>query len=105
MTLLFWRHRAEPVRAGLLAEIAGARPAAGYERSRGQHEDFVAVFLGASSPEQGKRVLWSLLEWTRLYRSSFVRGDRDATLVNEGARAIGLKLLTALYEARRDDAA
>ena len=104
MRLPFRRRRAGRGRTGLLAEIAGARPAAGYDRSRGQHEDFVAVFLGVSTPEQGKRVLWSLLEWTRLYRSSFVRGDRDATLVNEGARAIGLKLLTALYEERRDDA-
>jgi hypothetical protein len=31
-----------------------------------------------------------------------VRGDRDATLVNEGARNIGIKLLMTLHEAPRD---
>jgi hypothetical protein len=85
-----------------LAEIAGTRPPAGYERSRAQHDDFAAVFLGASTPEQGRRVLWSILEWTRLYRTSFVHGDRDATFVNEGARNIGIRLLTTLHEAPRE---
>lgn len=94
MRLAFWRrHNGDA--SGLLAELAGYRPPPGYDRSLNQHNDFRAVFL---QTEQGKRVLWSILRWARVYQTVFVRGDRDATFVNEGARNLGLKLLMTIYE-------
>ena len=43
--------------------------------------DFRAVFLGQSGPEQGNRVLWQILEWTRMYQRVAAPG---VTIVDDG---------------------
>lgn len=61
----------------------------GQERAR----DFRDVFLGS---EAGRRVLWQILAWCRLYRTVAVRGDAFETYRREGERSIGLRILAQL---------
>lgn len=57
-----------------------------------QYRDFRAVFLGHSTPEQGRRVLWKILEWARLFRPVAAPGDAYETYRREGERNIGLRI-------------
>lgn len=58
--------------------------------------DFRAVFFGESTPEQGKRVLWQILEWSRLFRPVAAPGDPHETYRRDGERNIGLKIFMTL---------
>lgn len=61
-----------------------------------RYRDFRAVFMGASTAEQGRRVLWQMLEWCRMYRPVAVQGDPHETYRRDGMRAIGLHVLMTL---------
>lgn len=61
-----------------------------------RYRDFRAVFLGQSSPEQGNRVLWQILEWTRMYQRVAAPGDPHETYFRDGERNVGLRILVTL---------
>jgi hypothetical protein len=61
-----------------------------------RYRDFRAVFFGESTPQQGKRVLWQLLEWCRLFRPVSAVGDPYETYRRDGERNIGLKVFMTL---------
>jgi hypothetical protein len=61
-----------------------------------RYKDFRAVFLGRSGPEQGNRVLWQILEWTRMYQRVAAPGDPHETYFRDGERNIGLRILVTL---------
>ena len=48
---------------------------------------------------QGRRVLWRLLQATRVRQPSFVPGDAQATAFHCGQQSIGLFLLAEIEEA------
>ena len=57
-----------------------------------RHQDFRAVF----GSEQGKRVLWQILDWSGIYRTTIGK-DRNETYFNEGQRALGLSILRTIH--------
>ncbi len=61
-----------------------------------RYRDFRAVFLGQSGPEQGNRVLWQILEWTRMYQRVAAPGDPHETYFRDGERNVGLRILVTL---------
>ena len=61
-----------------------------------RYRDFRAVFFGESTPEQGRRVLWQILEWSRLFRPVSAPGDPHETYRRDGERNIGLKVFMTL---------
>ena len=61
-----------------------------------RYRDFRAVFFGESTPQQGKRVLWQILEWCRLFRPVSAPGDPHETYRRDGERNIGLKIFMTL---------
>ena len=61
-----------------------------------RYRDFRAVFFGESTPQQGKRVLWQILEWCRLFRPVSAPGDSHETYRRDGERNIGLKIFMTL---------
>jgi hypothetical protein len=61
-----------------------------------RYRDFRAVFLGQSGPEQGNRVLWQILEWTRIYQRVAAPGDPHETYFRDGERNVGLRVLVTL---------
>ncbi len=100
-----WRRRrarpgpgTTPGPESLFAELAAVRPPEDYgaaERAR----DFRAVFFGESTPVQGRRVLWQILAWCRLFRPLAAPGDSHETYRRDGERNIGLRLLAVLNAA------
>ena len=61
-----------------------------------RYRDFRAVFFGESTPLQGRRVLWQILEWCRLFRPVSAPGDPHETYRRDGERNIGLKIFMTL---------
>ncbi|NIA72523.1 hypothetical protein HBA54_28440 [Pelagibius litoralis] len=61
-----------------------------------RYRDFRAVFFGESTAEQGRRVLWQILEWCRLFRPVSAPGDPHETYRRDGERNIGLKVFMTL---------
>ena len=60
-----------------------------------KYRDFRTVFLGS---DEGRRVLYDILTFGHIYRSSAVRGDPHETYRREGERNIALKVLTTIHE-------
>jgi hypothetical protein len=50
-------------------------------------------FLWLMNAKQGRRVMWSLLEKTGLFREPFVPGSPDKTLHNLGVASVGRQYL------------
>lgn len=76
----------------LFADLAAARrglASTDIDRRR----DFRAVFLGSAA---GRRVLYEILAWSRVFASTFVPGDAFATHWREGGRDVGLRILAVL---------
>lgn len=61
-----------------------------------RYRDFRAVFFGGSTPQQGRRVLWQILQWCRLFRPVSAPGDPHETYRRDGERNIGLKIFMTL---------
>lgn len=57
------------------------------------HQDFQQLFTGS---EQGKRVLRTILLWSRMWGTVF---DKDSRIhaFKDGERNLGLKILTAIH--------
>jgi hypothetical protein len=92
LSRLFGRSRGGSDPERLLDELRPAAPARPYgalERAR----DFRAAFLGS---EAGRRVLWQILEWCRMYRTVAAKGDPYETYRRDGERAVGLRILAVL---------
>ena len=60
-----------------------------------RYRDFRAVFLGS---DQGRRVLYAIMGFGLMYRSSAYRGRFDPykTLFHEGERNLALRILTTI---------
>ena len=61
-----------------------------------RYRDFQAVFSGDSTAEQGRRVLWHILEWAHLYRPVAVKDDPHMTYFRDGERNIGLRIMSTM---------
>lgn len=81
---------ADPVR--FFQNLAPSRPVSGYG-PRERYRDFRAVFLDSPA---GRRVLWQLFDWARVFAPATVPGDPYATHFRDGERNIGLRVLAAL---------
>jgi len=86
-----WRRKAAPDPEAFFDDLRRASLGERY-RPQDRARDFRAVFFGDSTPQQGRRVLWQLLEWCRLFRPVSVPGDPHETYRRDGERNIGLKL-------------
>ncbi len=93
------RHRAErpapPDPRVFFDQLAKAKLGERYGEDD-RYRDFRAVFLGQSGPEQGNRVLWQILEWTRMYQRVAAPGDPHETYFRDGERNVGLRILVTL---------
>jgi hypothetical protein len=58
------------------------------------HAEFRKVFLGS---DMGKRVLYDILGWCHVWRSSIVAVNPHMTYAYEGQRALALRILKALH--------
>lgn len=63
-----------------------------------QREDLLTAMGRVFDTEEGKKVLWWLLELTHPYQTSFT--GNSLTYFKEGERQVGLKLLGKILEAR-----
>ena len=62
------------------------------------YEDLLTAMGRVFDTEEGKKVLWWLLELTHPYQTSFT--GNSLTYFKEGERQVGLKLLGKILEAR-----
>ncbi|GEM_PF-3672302 len=76
----------------LFADLGRAHTGTGYGDLE-RYQDFRAVFL---SDKRGKRVLYEILTWARLFQPAYVPGDAYATHYRDGERNIGLKILAVI---------
>jgi len=76
----------------LFADLAAARRGLAWSELD-RRRDFRAVFLGSAA---GRRVLYEILAWSRVFASTFVPGDAFATHWREGGRDVGLRILAVL---------
>jgi hypothetical protein len=94
--MMGWRRKnALPDPEGFFDDLRRASLGQRYTRED-RARDFRAVFFGESTPQQGRRVLWQLLEWCRLFRPVSAPGDPYETYRRDGERNIGLKLFMVL---------
>ena len=98
--LRFGRPAGDKVAAGdppaLFADLADARRGLAWT-AVDRRRDFRAVFLGGAA---GRRVLYEILAWSRVFASTFVPGDAFATHWREGGRDVGLRILAVLDAGR-----
>jgi len=66
--------------------------------SAAARSELVAAMNDLMQTDAGRRVLWWLLGETKVYKLSFT--GTSLTYFNEGTRAVGLKLLDLILEAR-----
>lgn len=93
------RGATQPPRSDALAffeELTPFAPAGGRYTKDDRYRDFRAVFDGAATPEQAKRVLWQIFEECRLFRTPIAAGDTHLTYARIGKQEIGRWLLTVL---------
>lgn len=76
----------------LFADLAATRRGLDYGEAD-RRRDFRNVFLGSVA---GRRVLYEILAWSRVFASTFVPGDAYATHWREGGRDVGLRILAVL---------
>ncbi|MEQ8356726.1 MAG: hypothetical protein RH942_14380 [Kiloniellaceae bacterium] len=96
--MIGWRRRArsgQPDPEAFFEALRRASLGRRYTRAD-RYRDFRAVFFGESTPLQGKRVLWQILEWCRLFRPVSAPGDPHETYRRDGERNIGLKIFMTL---------
>lgn len=58
-----------------------------------RYRDFRAVFMATP---QGRRVLWQILAWGRMYAPVAKTGDPHMTYFRDGERNIGLRIMQAM---------
>jgi hypothetical protein len=54
---------------------------------------FMAKLL---SDREGREWVWHLLEFCKVYQSTFIAGDTHAMCINEGQRNVGLMILSEI---------
>jgi hypothetical protein len=74
-----------------IAELARTHPGRHGYAAMDRYRDFKAVFLGS---DQGKRVLYEILGWGRMFQSSPLIGkfDTNHTFFHEGERNLALRI-------------
>ena len=94
------RRPGRPDPEALFADLSLAHTGRAYSDLE-RYQDFRAVFL---SDRRGKRVLYEILTWARVFRPAYMPGDAHGTHYNDGMRNVGLKVL-AVINAEPADAA
>lgn len=61
-----------------------------------EHDQEKADFAWLMSDKRGRRFIWRMLEATGVYRSSFT--GNSETFFREGARNVGLQLISNIHE-------
>ncbi|MCR4295389.1 MAG: hypothetical protein NUW21_07625, partial [Elusimicrobia bacterium] len=74
----------------MLKEIGFAHPGRGKYLPLDRFRDFRDVFFGTDA---GKRVLYEILSFTRMFQPVAVKGDPHETYRRDGERNVGLKIL------------
>jgi hypothetical protein len=70
------------------------------------YKDFVRVFNGNSSPEEGRRVLSQILIWGGVSKGHYRKNiDINELLIKEGGRNLALRILAALTPVQPTDRA
>ena len=82
----------------LMALIESLRDGGARARDEDRYADFRAVFMGNSTAEQGRRVLWDILSWSGLFQPAYIPNEPHAIYVREGERALALRILAVLYD-------
>jgi len=74
-----------------IAELAKTHPGKHAYTEMDRYRDFRAVFLGS---DQGKRVLYEILGWGRMFQSSPLIGkfETNHTFFHEGERNLALRI-------------
>lgn len=96
MRMPWRRHRVgTPDPEGFLSELARSYPGKAY-RPMDRYRDFRRVFLDS---EQGRRVLYEILSWSGMFRSSAVQAkfETNETFFHDGEENIGLKLMATMH--------
>ncbi len=75
----------------MVKELGAAHPGRGRYDRIDRYRDFREVFLGSDA---GKRVLYEILSWSRMFRPVAVKGDPYETYRRDGERNIGLTILS-----------
>ena len=77
-----------------IADLAAKHPGRHAYTDMDRYRDFRAVFLGS---DQGKRVLYEILGWGRMFQSSPLIGkfETNHTFFHEGERNLALRIFTA----------
>lgn len=87
---LFTR-KGRPDPDAFFAELRAVYPGRGYT-NLDRYRDFRAVFLGSDA---GKRVLYEILSWCRLFRAA-ATFDSNKAFFREGERNIGLRIMASM---------
>ena len=82
-----------------LSELASVHPGKGYSKMD-RYKDFREVFL----TDQGMRVLYEILSWGHMFRSSAHLGKFDPyeTMFHDGERNIALQIMYTMRAEPRD---
>ena len=90
-----FRRLGNPDPDAFLAELSRAHPGKQSYSSMDRYRDFRALFLGT---EQGKRVLYELLGWGGVFRSSAPRAkfDPHQTMFHDGQRDLALRIMATM---------
>lgn len=86
-----FRRRKQGDRIEFSRRVASDYPGAGYT-ARDRFRDFAAVF----GTPQGRRVLAQILVWCQVWERSYVPGDANETILREGMRNIGLRIMETI---------
>ena len=78
----------------LFEELARSRLGRQEYTNIDRYRDFRSLFL---STDQGRRVLYEIMAWGHIYRSTAVRGDPHETYRREGERNMALRVLTTIH--------
>ncbi len=90
----WFKRTGEPDPEAFLDDLRGAN--VGDWSRMDRYREFRAVFLGHSTPDQGRRVLWQILAWAHMYRPVAAKGDPYMTYFRDGERNIGLKIMISM---------
>ena len=69
------------------------------KRKRNRELNDIRVVL--STPE-GRRFIWRIITFVRIFKDAFFRGDTDTTLYNTGRKSVGLWVLDEVLYAKPD---
>ena len=92
---MIFRSLGNPDPEAFLANLAASHPGKGYSRSIDRYRDFRRLFLDS---EEGKRVLYEIMSWSGMFRSSAPAAEFDPykTMFLNGQQDIAFRLLATM---------